>query len=157
MIRHFEILQFDNKSNLGIIQITRLRCVPTHSRAPLHEIYCFIYFPTPLYTKTRCQAGFCVSPYFSGRKVGKRLSPGTTDCLGFTRPCRRQRPALFIRLPACGPVSPKLYHIPVPVFRSGDFLVLIAPLRPVAAVPRGTRCLYNDSLCHKARRSFLLP
>ena len=24
------------------------------------EIHYFIYFPTPLYTKTRCQAGFCV-------------------------------------------------------------------------------------------------
>ena len=29
----------------------------------LHKnaIHHFIYFPTPLYTKTRCQAGFCVS------------------------------------------------------------------------------------------------
>ena len=24
------------------------------------EIHHFIYFPTPLYTQTRCQAGFCV-------------------------------------------------------------------------------------------------
>ena len=31
------------------------------AHAPLKiEIHHFIYFPTPLYTKTRCQAGFCV-------------------------------------------------------------------------------------------------
>ena len=59
MIRHFENLQFDNKSNLGIIQITELCCAQMRAGRQ-DEIYCFIYFPTPLYTKTRCQAGFCV-------------------------------------------------------------------------------------------------
>ena len=71
MIRHFEILQFDNKSNLGIIQITELCCAPTRRFSRLREIYCFIYFPTPLYTKTRCQAGFCVFSFL--KKRNKRL------------------------------------------------------------------------------------
>ena len=32
-----------------------------HDALPFdYAIHHFIYFPTPLYTKTRCQAGFCV-------------------------------------------------------------------------------------------------
>ena len=32
-----------------------------HDTLPSNDaIHHFIYFPTPLYTKTRCQAGFCV-------------------------------------------------------------------------------------------------
>lgn len=90
MIRHLKNSQFDNKSKLGIIQITRCRCA-NRTAADEVEIYCFIYFPTPLYTKTRCQAGFCV---FGGRVAVPCLFCAPERTLEKDRP-RPQR-----RLPA---------------------------------------------------------
>ena len=49
---------FDKKRKTGIIHHARQR--NTQKPANDIEIHHFIYFPTPLYTKTRCQAGFCV-------------------------------------------------------------------------------------------------
>ena len=49
MIRQFENLQFDNKSNLGIIQITGQRC--THSGPPVKLRFTALYTFPPLYTQ----------------------------------------------------------------------------------------------------------
>ena len=49
MIRQFENLQFDNKSNLGIIQITGRRC--THSGPPVKLRFTALYTFPPLYTQ----------------------------------------------------------------------------------------------------------
>ena len=49
---------FDKKRKTGIIHHARQRTA--QKPAADIEIHHFIYFPTPLYTKTRCQAGFCV-------------------------------------------------------------------------------------------------
>ena len=58
---------FDKKRKKRIIHIAghgkrqRLRKTRCFSRACIRIVIpTFIYFPTPLYTKTRCQAGFCV-------------------------------------------------------------------------------------------------
>ena len=50
---------FDKKIKRGIIHHARQRRTESACRFEF-EIHHFIYFPTPLYTKTRCQAGFCV-------------------------------------------------------------------------------------------------
>ena len=50
---------FDKKTKRGIIHHARQRSTESTCRFEF-EIHHFIYFPTPLYTKTRCQAGFCV-------------------------------------------------------------------------------------------------
>ena len=71
------------------------------------------------------------------RPCEPKVSPGTTDCLVLTRPCRRQSSALFRRLPACGPVRPKFYDIPAPYPGSGDFLFDQAS---GGGVPAGTNC-----------------
>ena len=55
---------------------------------------------------------------FLEEKYPKDFSPGTTDGLGLFMPCRRESPAPFPRLPACGPVSQSLL-----LFWSGDFLI----------------------------------
>ena len=58
---------FDKKRKTGIIHHARQR----NAQKPANdiEIHHFIYFPTPLYTKTRCQAGFCVCWGFFVRNV----------------------------------------------------------------------------------------
>ena len=71
------------------------------------------------------------------RPCASKVSPGTADCLVLTRPCRRQSPALFRRLPACGPVRPKFYDIPAPYPGNGDFLFDQAS---GGGVPAGTNC-----------------
>ena len=50
---------FDKKIKRDIIHHARQRSTESVCRFDI-EIHHFIYFPTPLYTKTRCQAGFCV-------------------------------------------------------------------------------------------------
>ena len=50
---------FDKKTKRGIIHHARQRRTESACRFEF-EIHHFIYFPTPLYTKARCQAGFCV-------------------------------------------------------------------------------------------------
>ena len=50
---------FDKKIKRVIIHHARQRSTESVCRFEF-EIHHFIYFPTPLYTKTRCQAGFCV-------------------------------------------------------------------------------------------------
>ena len=50
---------FDKKIKRGIIHHARQRRTESACRFEF-EIHHFIYFPTPLYTQTRCQAGFCV-------------------------------------------------------------------------------------------------
>ena len=50
---------FDKKTKRGIIHHARQRSTESVCRFEF-EIHHFIYFPTPLYTKARCQAGFCV-------------------------------------------------------------------------------------------------
>ena len=49
MIRQFENLQFDNKSNLGIIQIIGRRC--THSGPPVKLRFTALYTFPPLYAR----------------------------------------------------------------------------------------------------------
>ena len=74
MIRQFENLQFDNKSNLGIIQITGRRC--THSGPPVKLRFTALYTFPPLYTqKPAARRVFVFSegglrcPVFSARQV----------------------------------------------------------------------------------------
>ena len=68
---------FDKKIKRGIIHHAR-QCNTESACRFEFEIHHFIYFPTPLYTKTRCQAGFCVCWGFLFMKkavVDKVLDP----------------------------------------------------------------------------------
>ena len=74
MIRQFENLQFDNKSNLGIIQITGRRC--THSGPPVKLRFTALYTFPPLYTQKPAARRVFVfledglrCPAFSARQV----------------------------------------------------------------------------------------
>ena len=54
--------------------VHRLCKTPETASLPEIAIHHFIYFPTPLYTKTRCQAGFCVCmESFSQQKRPRRV------------------------------------------------------------------------------------
>ena len=53
--------------------VHRLCKTPETASLPEIAIHHFIYFPTPLYTKTRCQAGFCVLYRFLWLRQGSPL------------------------------------------------------------------------------------
>lgn len=60
---------FDKKIKRGIIHHARQRRTESACRFEF-EIHHFIYFPTPLYTKARCQAGFVfVGDFFFLKKA----------------------------------------------------------------------------------------
>ena len=84
---------------MGIIHIAGEKRQEYCAPATEYAIPNFIYFPTPLYTKTRCQAGFCVCWGFflfeksSGRQctrpIEQLLSAATSSVKMQARKVRR--------------------------------------------------------------------
>ena len=110
MIRQFENLQFDNKSNLGIIQITGRRC--THSGPPVKLRFTALYTFPPLYTQK--PAARRVFVFFGGRVAVPCLFCAPERTLEKDRP-RPQR-----RLPASSAGRGRR-HCPLP----GGFLCYV--------------------------------
>ena len=121
MIRQFENLQFDNKSNLGIIQITGRRC--THSGPPVKLRFTALYTFPPLYTQKPAARRVFVFLLLFREKVGKKLFTVYRATLAaLTLRLAGGRALHLNRRFGLRPCESKASPIPVPVFRSGDFL-----------------------------------
>ena len=97
MVRQFENLQFDNKSNLGIIQIIGRRC--THSGPPVKLRFTALYTFPPLYTqKPAARRVFVFSegglrcPVFSARQVWRLKIADRGPSAASLRVWRQQKP-----------------------------------------------------------------
>ena len=129
MIRQFENLQFDNKSNLGIIQITGRRC--THSGPPVKLRFTALYTFPPLYTQKPAARRVFVF-FFSEEKKQKTFHWVPCTLAALTRGlvgCRPLNLSLRLGLRPGTMQSlglPDLNKILVPISGSGDFVLLLA-------------------------------
>ena len=141
---------FDKKTKRGIIHHARQRSTESTCHFEF-EIHHFIYFPTPLYTKTRCQAGFCVCWGFflfekssdrqCTRPIEQLLSAATPPVKMQARKVRRLSGLALSQNSI--PLSDQIPFKAVQVFRLDDALQ-IQPVLPVffhlhaAALPHGS-------------------
>ncbi len=140
---------FDKKIKRGIIYHARQRSTESACRSEF-EIHHFIYFPTPLYTKTRCQAGFCVcwGFFLFEKSSGRQCTRPIEQLLSAATPPVKMQARKVRRLSGLAlsqntiPLSDQIPFKAVQVFGLDDALQ-IQPVLPVflhlhaAALPHG--------------------